>query len=74
MKPDKRLNKIYQQTVLIKYSDLEIYDKWKILSERSLNVVDSKKFKNMIAGGSSVKSLFDWLLIERAIKELEKEY
>lgn len=69
-----KLNRAYQQTELIKYSDWAEYRKWHILSDRANNVVNVQKLVNIFNGGSSVKSLFDWLIIERAIQDLKKEY
>lgn len=81
MRRDSRCNRVFQQIELIKYSewvDTKEWKlharKWQILANKSLGVVDAKKLSNMYKGGSMVKSLFDWLLIERAIVEIKKEY
>lgn len=69
-----KLNRAYQQTELIKYSDWAKFKKWKILSDKANNIVNPQKLVNIFNGGSSVKNHSDWLIIERAIQDLKKEY
>lgn len=74
MSRDNKLSPAYQQMVLIRYAEWASFKKWKILSDKVNGLVVAKKFANIYQGGSMVKSLFDWLLIERAIVEIKKEY